>query len=45
MLMAQFVQCVQVVIWSMLHVPAVGSRSMLRYMCDAISKLLHVLGS
>ena len=30
--MAQFVLFVRVVIWSVLHVPAIGSRSMSRYM-------------
>ena len=31
MLMAKFVLCVHVVIWSVFHYPAIGSRSMPRY--------------
>ena len=43
--MAQFVLCVNVVIWSVLHVPAIGSRSMPRCMYGiTILELLHVLG-
>ena len=32
MLMAKFVLCIHVVIWSVLHYPVIGSSSMPRYM-------------
>ena len=47
MLMAQFVLCVHVVIWSVLYVPATCRFPLYAalYVWNMIVKLLHVLGS